>query len=128
MGFHSFEDTFGTISTSMTFEVEIEAVATARFIQRSCAIDEKHSIIDVAFLTGATEERVSDNVLSGRLKLCVEKFVEGLYLRRRTASTFRRRVRSQSRLLQRDRDFVGPRAVDHLCEPSCGRLILPIQN
>jgi len=43
--------------------------------QRCSTIDEKHSVSNVVFLAEFGKERVSENVCSGRFKLCVEYFV-----------------------------------------------------
>ncbi|SDF96806.1 hypothetical protein SAMN05216218_112105 [Halorientalis regularis] len=56
----------------MAFVSEIEAVSLAGVFQRSCTIDEKHSVIDIVFLAEFSEERVSECIGSHRLKLCME--------------------------------------------------------
>ncbi|SDG30331.1 hypothetical protein SAMN05216218_1231, partial [Halorientalis regularis] len=53
----------------MAFVSEIEAVSLAGVFQRCCAIDEKHGIVHVVFLTKFAKERVGESVRSHRFKL-----------------------------------------------------------
>jgi len=39
------------------------------------AVDEKHGVVDVVFLTKLGKERVSNYLVYRRFKLCIEKFV-----------------------------------------------------
>jgi hypothetical protein len=55
----------------VAFASEIEAMATASVVQWVRAINEKHCVFNIVFLTQFTEKRVSDNVLSRRFKLCM---------------------------------------------------------
>jgi hypothetical protein len=59
----------------MAFISEIEAVATAGIVQRFRTIDEKHSVVNVVFLSQFTEERVRNNVRPRCFKLYMEYFV-----------------------------------------------------
>jgi hypothetical protein len=63
---------FDIVPISMVFISEIEAVSLTGVFQRCSAIDEKHSVFNVVFLAEFGKERVSENVCSGRFKLCVE--------------------------------------------------------
>ncbi|SDG29527.1 hypothetical protein SAMN05216218_12217 [Halorientalis regularis] len=56
----------------MAFVSEIEAVSLAGVFQRCCTVNEKHSVVNVVFLAEFGKECASDNVCSGRFKLCME--------------------------------------------------------
>ena len=56
----------------MSFISEIESVSLTGVFQRCGTIDEKHGVVDGVFLAEFGEKRVSDDVGSRRLKLCME--------------------------------------------------------
>ncbi len=66
------KDTFDTVSISMAFISEIEAVSLAGVFQRCRTIDEKDGVVDIVFLAELGEERTSENVCSRWFKLCME--------------------------------------------------------
>jgi len=39
------------------------------------ALDEKYNIVDVVFLAASDEKRLSQNLRSGRLRLCVQQSI-----------------------------------------------------
>ena len=54
------KDTFDAVSISVAFVSEIEAVTAAGVFQRVRAIDEKHGVVYVVFLTKLSKGRVSN--------------------------------------------------------------------
>jgi hypothetical protein len=54
---------------------ELEATSTAGVFQRRRAIDEKHGVIAIVFLTQFREEAVCENLGSGRFEPLVQQFV-----------------------------------------------------
>ena len=56
----------------MAFVSEIEAVSATGFFQRGGVIDEKHGVVDGAFLTEFAEEDFCECVRSRRFKLCMK--------------------------------------------------------
>jgi hypothetical protein len=69
--FYFTRDTFDTVPISVALVSEIGAASLAGVFQRGRAIDEKHGVVGGVFLAEFSEERMSENVGSCRLKLCV---------------------------------------------------------
>ena len=61
-----------TVSVSVMFVCEIEAVSVADLFQRSRLIDEKYGVVDVVFPVNFTEEDLRESVRSRRFKLRVD--------------------------------------------------------
>ena len=63
---------FDDVTISMRFIAAIEAVSAAGLVQRRRPVEEGRSIINVVLLTEFGEEIVSESVVSGCLKLCMQ--------------------------------------------------------